>query len=66
LCIRPAIGEPLLEVIPHAFVGVQFRGIRPEGAPTVGIRRKPDSSTKTTWAASRWGFFTAGQIETLR
>jgi hypothetical protein len=28
LCIRPAIGEPLLEVIPHTFVGIQFGGVR--------------------------------------
>lgn len=31
LGIRTAIGQPGLEVLPHAFVGVQFRGVRGKG-----------------------------------
>ncbi len=31
LGIRAAVGQPGLEMIPHAFVGVQLRGVRGEG-----------------------------------
>ena len=52
LCIRAAIGEPVLEMIPNAFVGIQFRGIGWKGHQLKAARTKQEFLDRKRYSLS--------------
>ena len=42
LCVRLALGEPVLEMVPDAFVGIQFGGTGRKGPQMKAARKKEE------------------------